>query len=227
MNCWYEPRRASALQDTPKGRATCGTIVGMSEISRRGFAVAIAATQFGNAQDAKRSAVSLGARTYDIRDFGAKGDGTSLDTVAVQAAIDACANDRGGVVLVPAGDFVIGTVELKSNVTLHLAAAGRLLGSANPDDYSAGRGVPPRNGNIVMLYAANAENVAIEGRGAIDGRGDKFYTGKGDNTGPGGNAAQGYRNRPHLAIFYRCRRLLLRDVFLTRSAYHCVRILEC
>src|ERR1051326_3028731 len=73
--------------------------------------------------------VALGARIYSITDFGAKGDGTTLNTDAVQAAIDACAADQGGIVVVPAGDFVVGTIELKSNVTLHLAAHGRLLGS--------------------------------------------------------------------------------------------------
>ena len=69
-----------------------------------------------------------GARVYNIRDFGAKGDGTTLDTTAVQAAIDACTRDGGGTVLVPAGTFHIGTIELKSNVTLHLAASATLLG---------------------------------------------------------------------------------------------------
>src|SRR5215471_7052060 len=59
----------------------------------------------------------LGARTYSVRDFGAKGDGVTLDTAALQAAIDKCHQDRGGTVVVPAGVFVIGTVELKSNVT--------------------------------------------------------------------------------------------------------------
>src|SRR5262245_37280125 len=48
----------------------------------------------------------LGVRVYNIRHFGAKGDGTTVDTVAVQSAIDACAGDKGGTVLVPAGDFV-------------------------------------------------------------------------------------------------------------------------
>jgi len=62
----------------------------------------------------------LGARIYNIRDFGAKGDGATLDTAAVQAAIDTCTKDQGGTVLVPAGVFVIGTVEMKSNVTLHM-----------------------------------------------------------------------------------------------------------
>jgi len=166
-------------------------------------------------------------RTHNILEYGAKGDGRTLDTAAVQRAIDACHGDRGGVVLVPAGDFLVGTLELKSNVTLHLSASGRLLGSGKPGDYSAGKGVPPGNGNVVLLYAVEAENVTIEGPGTIDGQGQLFYTGKGDNTGPGGNAAEGYRERPHLGIFYRCRNVLVRDVFLTRSAYHCVRLLEC
>lgn len=169
----------------------------------------------------------LGARIYNIRSFGAKGDGQTLDTAAVQAAIDTCSKENGGIVLVPAGNFVVGTLELKSNVTLHLSAQGRLLGSAKPDDYSAGKGVPPGNGNIVLLYAVNAENITIEGIGTIDGQGAKFYTGKGDNTGPGQNSAEGYFNRPHLAIFYRCKNLRVHDTFFTASAYHCMRILEC
>src|SRR3954453_22763647 len=117
-------------------------------------------------------------KTYNIRDYGAQGDGKSLDTAAIQKAIDTCAADRGGTVLVPAGDFIVGTIELKSNVTLHLAPAGRLLGSGDPSHYSAGKGIPPGNGNVVLLYAANAENVTIEGRGTIDGQGNLFYTGK-------------------------------------------------
>lgn len=181
------------------------------------------ATQTSSSADEK----NLGARTYNVRDFGAKGDGIVIDTVAVQAAIDACNRDKGGTVLVPAGDFLIGTIELKSNVTLHLTAQGKLLGSGKPEDYKAGNGVPTSNGNIVMISAANAENISIEGPGTIDGNGAKFFTGKGDMTGPGQNSSQGYFQRPHLLVFYRCKNLRLRDVFLTASAYHCTRILNC
>jgi polygalacturonase len=180
-------------------------------------------TQAGSSVDDK----SLGARTYNVRDFGAKGDGVAIDTTAVQSAIDACHRDQGGTVLVPAGDFVVGTIELKNNVTLHLAARGKLLGSANPEHNRAGNGIPPSNGNIVMLSAANAENITIEGPGTIDGNGAKFFTGKGDMTGPGQNSSQGYFQRPHLMVFYRCTNLRIRDVFLTASAYHCTRILNC
>jgi hypothetical protein len=167
-----------------------------------------------------------GAGIYNIRDYGAKGDGKTLDTAAIQAAIDACHKDEGGMVLVPAGDFVTGTIELKSNITLHIATKGRLLGSPKHEDYHAGKGVPSGNGNVVFLYAANAENISIEGRGTIDGNGGAFYNGQGDNTGPG-SKTPGYTDRPHLVIFYKCTNLLIRDTFFTKSAYHCFRILEC
>lgn len=169
----------------------------------------------------------LGAKIYNVREFGAKGDGATIDTAAVQAAIDACSRDQGGTVLVPAGDFVIGTVDLKSNLTLHLATKGRLLGSPRKEDYRPGAGIPKSNGNVVLLGAAGLENVTIEGNGTIDGNGLKFWTGQGDNTGPGQNAGQGYFERPHLIVFSHCKNVRMRDVFLTASAYHCTRILDC
>ncbi|PYS74790.1 MAG: glycoside hydrolase [Acidobacteria bacterium] len=177
-----------------------------------------------NATSAEKLA---GARVFNVHDFGATGDGVTLDTMAVQAAIDACFKDKGGTVLIPAGTFMVGTIELKSNVTLRLAAQGRLLGSEKPEHYKAGNGIPPGNGNIVMISAANAENVTIEGAGTIDGNGAKFFTGRGDMTGPGQNSAEGYFQRPHLMVFYKCTNLTVRNVFLTASAYHCTRILEC
>lgn len=182
----------------------------------------------GSAQSTQPADEALsGARVFNVREFGAKGDGKTLDTIAVQSAIDAAHKDQGGTILVPAGTFVIGTIELKSNVTLKIAAQGRLLGSETHQHYKAGNGIPPSNGNIVMISAANAENVAIEGPGTIDGNGAKFFTGKGDMTGPGQNSAEGYFQRPHLLVFYQCRNLSLRNVFLTASAYHCARILDC
>lgn len=122
----------------------------------------------------------LGARVYNIRSYGAKGDKATLDTAAVQAAIDACARDGGGTVLVPAGTFTIGTVELKSNVTLHIASSGKLLGSGDGKQYHAVDAIPLRgdstlnDGNWALLYAVNATNIALEGTGTIDGQGAQF-----------------------------------------------------
>src|SRR5689334_24355698 len=121
-----------------------------------------------------------GTRVYNIRDFGAKGDGATLDTAALQVAIDACNRDQGGTVLVPAGVFVIGTVEIKSNVTLHIAAEGKLLGSADGKQYHAADAIPLRgdstlnDGNVGLIFAVKAENFTIEGPGTIDGQGAQF-----------------------------------------------------
>lgn len=164
---------------------------------------------------------------FDIRDYGAIGDGATLNTAAIQSAIDAAHAANGGIVFVPASTFLTGTLELKSNVTLHLSAQGKLLGSPRAEDYHAGRAIPAGNGNIVFISAADAENITIEGNGTIDGNGLAFWTGKGDNTGPGQNSADGYFQRPHLIIFARCKNLRVQDVFLTASAYHCMRILNC
>lgn len=164
---------------------------------------------------------------YNIRDFGAKGDGKGLDTNAIQKAIDICSSNQGGLVMIPAGVFLSGTLELKSNVTLHLSAGAKLLGSPKREDYTAGKGIPKGNGNIVFLYAVNAERLSIEGKGTIDGNGLAFYTGKGDNTGPGQNGVGGNFDRPHLFIFYQCANLRMDDAFLVASAYHCVRLLRC
>lgn len=163
---------------------------------------------------------------YDVRQFGARGDGSTNDTKAIQRAIEECHQQRGGIVWVPAGDFLCGTLELKSNVTLHLAVGGRILGSPHREDYQAPASIPPGNGNVVFLFAANAENVGIEGSGTIDGDGIHFNNGKGDGTGPGGQKGGNF-DRPHLVIFYRCRHIRIQDAFFTRSAYHCFRILEC
>src|SRR5687767_12712012 len=72
---------------------------------------------------------------YDVRDHGGKGDGKTLDTAAIQAAIDACTQAGGGVVLLHGGDFLSGTVQLKDNVTFRISASARLLGSTKREDY--------------------------------------------------------------------------------------------
>lgn len=171
------------------------------------------------AQSVPASQDSTGARTYNIRDFGARGDGITLDTPAVQSAIDACHQDQGGTVLVPAGNFLIGPVELKSNVTLHIVASGKLLGTIDPKQYRPANGIPLKgdhtmgDGNVGLIYAANAENVTIEGAGTIDGQGASVRA-----------AGLGGSRRPHLGLFYRCVNLVVRDVYFFHSAYHTVRI---
>src|SRR5262249_42197544 len=171
-----------------------------------------------------------GARVYNIRDFGAKGDGATLDTEAVQAAINACNRDGGGIVLVPAGAFHVGTLELKSHVTLPLAAMGTLLGSADGTQYHAVDAIPLRgdstlgDGNWALIFAVDATNVTIEGPGLIDGQGIQFHSPSPGVAPPSGLG--GYR-RPYHLLFYRCEHLRVQHVRLWRSAYHSVRVIQC
>ena len=74
---------------------------------------------------------------FDVRAFGAKGDGTTKDTAAVQRALDACAQAGGGRVTVPPGTYLIGSVYLGDRTELHLQEGATLLGSPNLADYNA------------------------------------------------------------------------------------------
>ncbi len=173
---------------------------------------------------------SLGARVYNIRDFGAKGDGQSLDTAALQSAIDACANEKGGTVLVPAGTFVIGTVQIKSNVTLHVSAGGTLLGTVDGKQYHAADEIPLQgdstleDGNVGLIYAVKAENITIEGPGTIDGNGKQFLHGPNNEPAPSGLKSH---ERPYHLMFYQCTNVRVRDIYLLSCAYHSIRVIQC
>lgn len=109
----------------------------------------------------------LFARDYLATDFGAVADGSTLNTTAIQAAIDQAHSDGGGRVVLTPGNFVCGTIYLKSNVTLHLESGAILLGSTNPDHYLK----DPYCRWTAFIFAIKQENVAITGAGTIDGRG--------------------------------------------------------
>ena len=96
--------------------------------------VVIALTPVGGAQTTGKSAPAK-PKVFNIKTYGAIGDGVAMETRAIQKTIDACHAAGGGVVRVPAGDFQIGTIHLKSNVTLSLDYGASLLGSQNWADY--------------------------------------------------------------------------------------------
>lgn len=119
---------------------------------------------------------------YNILDFGGINDGTTNNAAAIQAAIDRCHQDGGGTVLVPSGQFMTGTIWLKSNVELHLAHGAVLLASGNMQDYNT-LDAYPQNFSYPdeewvgkhLIIALSCENVAITGSGIIDGNGHLFY----------------------------------------------------
>ena len=171
----------------------------------------------------------LGVQTYNVRDFGAKGDGTTLDTAAIQAAIDASNRDKGGTVVVPAGTFVIGSVEMKSNVTLYIAAGATLLGSADGKQYHAVDAIPLSgdstlaDGNVALLFAVDARNFTIEGPGTIDGQGIQFHSPERGVPPPSG---RGGSQRPYHLLFHRCTNIRVKDITLVNCAFHSVRVIQ-
>ncbi len=106
--------------------------------------------------------------TYNIKEFGAVADGKTVNTTAIQNTINKCRDAGGGVVLVPQGVFISGTIQLFSNVNLHLESGAVLKGSNKLADYYL-------NGKKVgLIYTENSTNVFITGHGNIDGSGDAF-----------------------------------------------------
>ena len=125
------------------------------------------------------------AQVFDVRAYGAKGDGQATDTSSIQQAIRAAHAAGGGTVVFPPGTYVTGTIELLSNVTLHLRAGSVLRGSSNLADYGSisqygfahqyGLNSTGEGERVGMIVARNVENIALIGQGAIDGNADVFY----------------------------------------------------
>src|ERR1700757_4376686 len=120
------------------------------------------------------SASAHAAKVCDVRQYGAKGDGTTKDTAAIQKAIDACAENAGGTVKLSGGTFVSGPIVLKSNITLDVEKGATLLGSPDREDFP--KATFARNPTVQPFVSApNAENVTIKGGGTIDGNGHIWW----------------------------------------------------
>ncbi len=156
------------------------------------------------------------------RDFGATGDGQTLDTPALQAAIDACAQNGGGTVFVPAGQYVTGALFFRDNLTLHLEAGATLLGSQNFDDYPITLNRWEGHEQLThapLLAGNNLKNIAITGRGQIDGRGAPWWRAFREKTLA--------HPRPRLIGFADCRNVLIEDVTLVNSPAWTVNPVRC
>ncbi len=113
---------------------------------------------------------------FNIKDYGAKGDGETVDTAAIQSALDACKDAGGGEVYFPAGRYLSGTLVVPSYTTLNISTGATLLGSTNLEDF-------PRDNRIIhgdrtgfhLIRIADAERVTITGGGVIDGQGPAYW----------------------------------------------------
>lgn len=119
---------------------------------------------------------TIAATDYNVLQQGAVGDGKTLNTQSLQSAIDALHAKGGGQLYFPAGRYLTGSLQLKSNVTLYLEKEAVLLGSTSPYDYpgfSTEKELKVNNDHFdqALIYAEGAENIGITGEGCIDGQG--------------------------------------------------------
>ena len=122
--------------------------------------------------------LSAQAKNYTITDYGAVGDGVTLNTKVIQGVIDKVSESGGGKVIFPKGKFISGLLHLKSGVELFFEENAVLFGSSDLSDYCSndlhsGKGISLSIGNspMALLVASNVENIAISGKGTIDGNG--------------------------------------------------------
>lgn len=176
----------------------------------------------------------------DVRAFGAAGDGRTLDTAAIARAVEAVAEQGGGTLYFPAGRYLTGPIFLRSHLTLELAAGAVIAGSTNWDDYplidSRWEGVE-RTVYASLIQAIDCENVAIVGRGLVDGQGEAWwqphkryadrwrrYEQAGATAAPAGEedewrqAQKARFPRPRLVEFLRCHNVFMQGVTLKDSA---------
>ena len=157
---------------------------------------------------------------YRITDFGAVADGSRNNSRAIQKTIDTAAENGGGIVVVPEGRFVTGTILLRDNVTLQLDEDAELLGSHRFADYQAAEtffdGVGQERG-ACLLGAFNVSNVAITGSGTVNGRGERLqYENASDRS-----------RRPFLIRFVNCDGVAMNGVVARNSAAWTIHIDRC
>jgi len=168
---------------------------------------------------------------YEIKEFGARGDGYTPATSSIQKAIDICSEKGGGRVVCGSGIFRTGSLVLKSNVELTLEPGCRVVGSEDLKDYldleTAGfyGGKSPEKSRNALLLAVEAENIALTGQGEINGSGMAFYDLK--TADENGKLAKPPTPRPRIIMFYRCRNVLIKDLTFRDAACWTIWLMRC
>ena len=198
-----------------------------------------------------QSAEAGGGQFYNVRAFGATGDGKTLDSPAINKAIAACAEDGGGTVLLPAGIYLSGSIQLKSNIRLQIEPGATLLGA--PQSLNAYDQEEPFTGRAYqdgghtffhnsLIWGENLTNISITGQGTIDGLGlttgdgnedrmDGFGGGRGAAPAPQAAATNttspGARLGNKAIALKLCRNVLIRDVTILHGGHFAIIVTGC
>ena len=160
---------------------------------------------------------------FNVKDYGAVGDGVTLDTEAVRKAVADC-SVQGGTVLFPSGKYLIGSVKLESNVEIYVQRGAIILGSTNINDYEEYTPELKSYNDYFLkhsiFYAEKAENISLRGEGTIDGQGNQFIITT--NKKP-----DRYKNRPFVIRFVQCKNIKVENLTLQNSAMWMQQYLAC
>ena len=161
---------------------------------------------------------------FNVKDFGAVADGVTNNAGNIQSAIDECHAQGGGRVVLSGGVYMSGSFVMRSNVELHIEADATLLGSPRCEDYPEKEGLRhvisenlPRRQNASLIFAEDAENIAITGAGRIDCNGTSFVVKKeGEWTGWQYERIHA-KTPPRVVFFAGCRNVRVADITMVNQ----------
>lgn len=169
------------------------------------------------------SFISAQSAFINVKEYGAIGDGVTLETSAIQKTIDH-SYLYGGVVYFPPGKYLTGSLELKSNIEIFISPGATILGSTNISDYT--EYLPKMksyNDSFLkhsLFYAEGAENISIRGEGTIDGQGSAFKVTTREKP-------ERYKNRPYIIRFVECKNVKIENITMRNSAMWMQQYLAC
>jgi polygalacturonase len=159
-----------------------------------------------------------GPKVFDVRQSGAKGDGSTFDTAAIQKALDACGEAGGGTVKFSPGTYLCQPITLRTKTTMLLEAGATLLAGTNQSDFMKlpGNWLEAKSGNdfIPLISGKNLNDVTLTGKGTIDGNGAAWW-------GEAEKARQKVSGftlpRPNLIVLTRCKNVRLENLTVQNS----------
>ena len=180
--------------------------------------ICLATTLNGRAMDSPAVAAGASQKVFDVREFGAKGDGKTLDTVAIQKALDACGKAGGGIVRFPSGTYLSQPITLRTKTTVQLGAGAKLQATGDQSAFlkSGTNWLAAKSGSDFVPFVGGKDlvDVTITGNGTIDGGGENWW----EAAEEARRKTPGYTlPRPNLIVLTGCKNLRVENITLQNS----------